>query len=150
MTDPRTLEQSEKNDITVQEAVDVLRRDYYGDVTSYAEEIKRAIADDEITDRDDLLTRIHETADGSQWVIYTYRNMRVLLVSDNSDAYAEEYGSEGMIKDGAINWAALAYAALERDIIDALDTAEVNVNGDDKAEMLGLEEEEEAEGDDNA
>jgi hypothetical protein len=142
MTTPSTREQDE---VTVEQAMTVLRRDYYGDVRSYAEELKKAIIDDEITDREQLLERIHETADGSQWVIYTFRNFRVLMLSDNSDAYAEEYGSEGIVKDGTINWAVLAYAALERDLFDALDTIDVDVNGDTKAEMLKQDEEEEEE-----
>jgi hypothetical protein len=109
-------------------AREILRADYYADVRGCAESIREAIAGGEVPDRESLLERIHEECDGHERVIYTHLNMETLLFSDNDDAYAEDFGADGMVKDGAINWAGLAYAAFERDVIDQLEAEGVDVN----------------------
>ena len=38
----------------------------------------------------DLSDRVHELVDGSQWVIYTWRNLRVLQYTAHFDAYEGE------------------------------------------------------------
>ena len=130
------------------DAMSLLRSAYYSDVRDYAREIKQAIEDDEITDREQLYERIHETCDGTQWVIYTYKAQVVCLASDNDGAYLEEYGAEGLVDDGCLNWSRLAYAAMERDLFEQLDAEGVDVNGETKAEMLRIEDDDEP--DDNA
>ena len=40
----------------------------------------------------DLSDRVHELVDGSQWVIYTWRNLRVLQYTAHFDAYEDEGG----------------------------------------------------------
>jgi hypothetical protein len=127
--------------ISFADAIGALRAEYYSDIRDIAQEIKKAIEDGEIEDRDSLQTRIHETCDGNQWVIYTQNAQVVLLVSSNDGAYADEYGAEGMTTDGAINWSVMAYAAMEQDLMEQLDSEGVDVNGDTPAEMLGKEEE---------
>lgn len=48
------------------------------------------------------------------------------------------------LKDGSTaDWSGLAYAAMQRDLMEQLEAEGVNVNGEDKAEMLGEEDEEE-------
>lgn len=69
-----------------------------------------------LPDGDDRETYIHETVDGSEWVIYTYAAQAVLLITDSQDAYAEEYGGDNVVSDGTINWSVLAYAAMEWDV----------------------------------
>ena len=91
-------------------------REYWNDVRLYAEEAQER-AKDEDAEVSDVL---HEIVDGSSWVIYTYANKRVLDYSPNEDAYAEDFGTDGMVKGGGINWAGLAYAALYRDVSDVL------------------------------
>lgn len=78
----------------------------------------RSIAEtaiEEATDEDDFSDRLHEMVDSSWWITYTWPAPAVLMVSDNADAYAEAHGSEGMIKDGSIQWSRLAYWAMEAD-----------------------------------
>jgi hypothetical protein len=111
-----------------QDAHQVLRADYWSDVRDVAEELKQRIADGDFTDRDEFLDALHETVDGHQRVIYTAQAQECLLYSDNDGAYFEEFGSEGAVQDGAINWSALAFAAFHRDIIEHLDAIGVDVN----------------------
>lgn len=58
--------------------------------------------------RGDLIEYIDESADGSQWVIYTHKTKIVGLVSDNMDAYQ---GPDESTR---------AYFALRSDIIEEL------------------------------
>ena len=140
MTTPQT--ERETAESLMDQAMTLMRRAYYGTIRDMAEDIKKAIENDEISDSDALRERIHEDCDGSQWVIYTFKAQQVCMASDNDGAYAEDFGDEGIVRDGSINWSALAYAAMERDIYEQLEAEGVNVNGDDKNELLGIEESE--------
>jgi len=100
---------------------DIIRREYYDSVRSYADDIIQCLKDGEFGDEEDdaresIQERLSETADSSQWVIYALKTMDVLRYSDNDSAYVDEYGSEGIVEDGNINWSRLAYAAFEADI----------------------------------
>jgi len=77
------------------------------------EEVAKRVKDDG-EDQNDAL---HEVVDGSYWVIYTHANFQVLMCSDHHDAYSEEFG-EPAVSGDSINWAALAYAAMARDVSD--------------------------------
>lgn len=114
-------------DRLMQMADSIKRAAYYSSVRSYAEGIIDDLKSGDIPDREALIERIHETADGSQMVIYTGQAMDVLRYSDNDGAYGDNYGSEGMVSDGSINWSALAYAALEADINEQL-SATIDLN----------------------
>lgn len=110
-------------EITHDEAMRVLRAEYYQDVTSMAEDLRDRVQRGEIASEEDLSDAVHDDVDGSAWVIYTGKNMQVLLVSDNSDAYFDEgmgNGEDLVSKDG-IRWEFLAYWALYRDVWEALD-----------------------------
>ena len=93
------------------EAMNVLRAEYYTGVRSIAADIDNQ----KFTSQDDYEQAIHEAVDGSYWVIYTHANFQVLLCSDNHDAYSEEYG-EPPVAGSDIDWAALAFAALDKDV----------------------------------
>ena len=124
------------------QANSMIRQAYYSDVRDYAREIVQSVKDGEISDRDELYTRVSETVDGTQWVIYTHKAMAVLMASDNDGAYLDEYGAEGLIDGGALNWSRMAFAAMERDMFEQLDAEGLDVNGETPREMLKLEEEE--------
>ena len=111
-----TIEAEAKNDAAVQDAENILRREYWQQVHGIIEDAKQAILDGEITDTEGLDTWLHETIDGHQWVIYTKYNFFVLLYSDNESAYVDDFGQEGLVRDGAINWAAMAYCAMMADV----------------------------------
>lgn len=102
------------------EAVRVLRAEYYQAVRSLVDEAMSEMKSGDITDREGLDEYIHQSVDGSYWVIYTRANMQVLFVSDNDDAYMDDFG-EAPVDGGNINWAALAFAAMRRDVQDLLD-----------------------------
>ena len=92
----------ELRDMTIRE----IERGYLDDVRSIAEEAAELPEDE----RDDY---IHETVDGNEWVIYTFRAMLVPIVSSNDDAYERDFGGQ---PDGAMREAQIAYAAMRADV----------------------------------
>ena len=102
--------------ITVEDAQRRLRAEYWDDVRVIVEDAKRAIKDKEIDDEDGLSDWLHETVDGHGRVIYTGRAIEGLLYTDNEDAYTDDFGTEGIVRDGSINWSGLAYAYLMADV----------------------------------
>jgi hypothetical protein len=107
------------HELRMDDGISALRAEYYSSVRSTAKDIHDDYRKGMFRDRDGLLTRIHEECDGDQWVIYTFRAQIVALVSDNSGAFADQ-GLDGIMRDGEINWSAIAYCAMERDVIEAL------------------------------
>lgn len=100
-------------------STEMTREEYLREVANIAESMVGEAADDG-DDRDELYDRLHETIDGHQWVIYTAYNFDVLRHSDNDGAYVENFGADGLVTDGCLNTAALAYAALEADVSESL------------------------------
>jgi hypothetical protein len=115
------------------EAMRVLRAEYYQGVRGISQDIADRVKDGEIKDQDDFERAITESVDGSYWVIYTHANFQVLLCSDHHDAHSEDFG-EPPLRDGDINWAALAYAAMERDVREQISAEGVEPNWDDLEE----------------
>lgn len=101
------------------EAVNTLRAEYYQGVRGIAQDLAKRVKDKDIKNQDDWESAIHQEIDGSHWVIYTHANFQVLMCSDNHDAYSEEYG-EPAVQGNEINWAALAFAAMDRDLREQL------------------------------
>lgn len=99
----------------VTEQLRPIRAAYWDDIRDLAAEIVADNPDDE----DAREQAIHETADGSEWVIYTRNAYLVALVSDNSDAM-DEVGGEAT-GDG-IDYAvtAAAFYAVRADLTDAV------------------------------
>jgi len=108
------------------DAMRVLRAEYYGGVRGITEDLKARVASGEIASQDDLQDAVHQAIDGSYWVIYTHANFQVLMCSDHHDEAFEQFG-EVPLTDGNINWAALAFATLERDVRDQMDAEGVQV-----------------------
>lgn len=71
--------------------------------------------------REAFSERLWETLDGHCFVIYTAKAQAVLCHSDNDGAAVEQYGGDGLVKDGALNWSLMAYCAMEADVTEALD-----------------------------
>jgi hypothetical protein len=73
---------------------------------------------------DDLSDIIHELADGSEWVIYTYRAHHVVIFSDNAN-YGIDEGlvelSPGSVRDVSDLITQLAFWALRADVQEAAD-----------------------------
>lgn len=93
----RETRASERKRITeddVKAAVDILSRDYYQDVHGIGDEIKDAIESSEISTDDQLHDRINQEVDSSQRVIYTFQARCGLLVTNNDEAYENEFGDK--------------------------------------------------------
>jgi hypothetical protein len=110
-----------------EDAMRVLRAEYYQSVRGIADEMRDAIKSGEITSDEELHDRVHQTIDGSYWVIYTHANFQVLMCSDHHDAYSEDFG-EPPLSGSDINWAALAFAALQRDVDDQMQAEDISVD----------------------
>ena len=101
---------------------DSLRREYFGDVRAIAEEIVSEVTaeagedadEDEI--RETVYERVWESVDGSQWVIYTHRAMDALRISENDGYSIENFGTDGLVTDGGIEWSKLAFGAMYADV----------------------------------
>ena len=94
-----------------EDAMRVLNREYREGVLGLAQEVDNLVKNEGMEESDAL----HQVVDGSYWVIYTHANFQVLMCTENHDAYSEEYG-EPPVSGNDINWAALAYAAMSRDV----------------------------------
>lgn len=101
-------------------AVSVLRAEYYQAVRDIVEEMMGEIKNGNINDREGLEEHVNQSVDGSYWVIYTHANFQVIFVSDNHDAYMEDFG-EAPVEGSDINWAALAYSAMMRDVHELME-----------------------------
>ena len=120
-----------------------IRETYCSEIRSLAEDYQKRIEEGEFDDRDSMLEDIRETLDSHQFVIYTHKAQCVCLVSSNDGRAIEEFGAEGVVKDGSIAWAFMAYCAMEADLYEALDRLGVDINDDATFEREEEEEEEE-------
>jgi hypothetical protein len=112
---------------------EITRSQYYDKIRSIASSMaEEALADndwDRDAAEDDINdSRLHETIDGHQWVIYTAYNLDVIRHSDNSDAYVDNFGGDDaahILKDRGIDGlhAVMAYCAMEQDVRDILSDA---------------------------
>ena len=92
------------------------RKEYFDAVRSIAQE-----AVDEAEDDDQLSDFIHESVDGSEWVIYTAGNIGVLQFSDaDLELPIDEFGEEFIQSADSISGllAKMAYVYLESDVRD--------------------------------
>lgn len=101
-------------------AYSILRADYYRDVRGVAEDVKSSLDSGDITNWESLREYLHETVDGMQRVIYTREAQEAVILSDNGEHMIEEYGTDGVIKDGSVDWSLLAYHAVHEDVMEHL------------------------------
>lgn len=120
----RALLAAYDGNLTAEGLVDLADRikcaDYWRAVRSLAEFVANSVREGRELDE-----ALHETVDGSQWVIYTRRNFDVLRYCSNHDAYTDETGEPPTTDGKEVNWAALAYCALLEDVRDAIPEVEV-------------------------
>lgn len=119
------------------------RADDPSDRTVYHSEIRatalRVLEERAERPDEDLRDITHETLDAHSWVIYTAKAQAVLATSDNDGAMAEEYGADGVVEDGALQWSRLAYCAMEADVCELLDTLDGQPFADDTTSEEFLE-----------
>ena len=94
-----------------------IQRDYYDAVNGIVDDIVEEIENGQ-TDPDDYQDRVSESVDNSEWIIYTWRAMEVLRISQNNEAYTE-WGLGAEAFEHGIPWSQLAYAAMEQDVYEA-------------------------------
>lgn len=93
----------------------ITAQEYWAEIESLTKQVT-----EEARERgEDISDVLWETLDSHQWVIYTAYNFDVLAVSNNDGAYVSNFGSEGLVDaQGVLNTAAMAYCAMEQDVID--------------------------------
>lgn len=123
-------------DRDVDDALRVLRADYYTDVLDEARDLAKRMKSGEIEEFSDAL---HEACDSNQRVIYTQKAQIGLLCSDNEDAYADEFG-EVPLQGGTVNWSAMMFFAFQQDILERLDAGGVSVHDPDTWPDIDLKE----------
>lgn len=95
------------------------RHEYHTDVQDIAEEIHGQWKDEGPSGDFDVHTAVHESVDGSSWVIYTAQARQVLDFSDNDCAIFEEMGPQEW-EDWSTAFSQSAYFAMTRDVWEAL------------------------------
>ena len=105
----------------------IQRADYFRSVRGLASDVVdaalAAIIDGETVDLDEM---VHQSVDGSAWIIYTARAKTVPQWSDNADAW-EDFGE--LPEDNAETF--IAYCAMERDVTDAVRERIESIIGED-------------------
>ncbi len=69
--------------------------------------------------RESLIERMHEHCDGHRQVFIIWRAQE-LVGRFGTDAYTDNFGEEGLVKDGDINYSAIAYCILEQGIYEQM------------------------------
>lgn len=121
------------NEVTeedVKAAVSILTMDYYNDCRSVAQDLAQQMKDGTIGRAydGDFNQALHEATEATQRIIYTFQAKCGLLVSENADAYSEEFGEEGMVVGGNIQWERLALVAMQQDVLKELDVRGADPN----------------------
>jgi len=117
----------------VDDALRVLRADYYSDVNGVAQNVLERMIEDVEGAEGNYLTReqisdiMHESVDGTQRVIYTNQARVGLICTDNQDAYVEEFG-ELPVEGDSIKWEAMMFAAMEKDTYELLGTTDFDAD----------------------
>jgi hypothetical protein len=109
----------------VKAATHILTMDYYNDCRSVAQDLAQRMKDGEV---DDFSQSLNEAIDSTQRITYTFQAKLGLILSDNGDAYVDDFGTEGIVEGGNIMWERMAFVAMERDVIKELEVRDVDVN----------------------
>jgi len=91
--------------------MEITEREYWEDVEGLAQEVLQREADG-----DELSDAIHETVDGSQWVIYYARARRTLEYSPNEDAVFDDGEFLGRIGSMGEFLTLAAFCAMRADV----------------------------------
>ena len=110
---------------------DESQRAYFATVEAIVEEAREA--EEEGGDVEEF---IHESVDGSEWIIYTHKAMKVLQYSDNDNALFDEVGVEGLkgVRSFSDVVTRLAYFAMVQDVYDRLNVKDYDEDRFDVSE----------------
>ena len=95
-------------------------KEYWAEIRALVGAYAEAVTDGDITDDESASDWLHETIDGHQFVIYTYKAKCVGIHTDHPDPMIDEMGSDGLIRDNRINYEAIAYWAMLTDVQERL------------------------------
>lgn len=98
----------------------IAAREYRDTIAGIIEDLKDQIKAGDVTDSDDAREWLEQTIDGHHDVIYTSAAQEVCRQSRNDQAYFDDFGSEGAITDGGIEWSKLAYCAMLADVMEEI------------------------------
>lgn len=107
------------------QAEGIAAREYRDTVKGFVSDLYRAVADGEVTDEDGAREYLEQSIDGCSDVIYTARAMEVCRQSRNDGAYFDDFGTDGAVTDGGIEWSKLAYCALLADVLEEINLTEL-------------------------
>lgn len=113
-------------ELSQREALHLLQAVYERRVNGHVQNIVDALNTFEITAGDG--TELDEWIDNESEVIYTADAQVAVISSNNSGAYVDELGTDGIVDNGNIAWERLAYMALRADIRQGLDNRGVDMN----------------------
>jgi hypothetical protein len=104
-----------------QTATNAWEREYQSDIDRIVQDAIAKVADRYPSDRRDAAeVYIFESIDGCGRVIYTWQAKLVTIFKDGEDAYEESTG-ELPATDGIGFWTPCAFAAMQRDALEALE-----------------------------
>lgn len=108
------------SDITHDQAIAALQREYRTEIRSIASDVVRECYDPETReprDLDECYEYLTQMIDGHAWVIYTWRARLVLVLTDYPDAYEDDLGE----RPGSVEQA--AHMAMRADVREMLANA---------------------------
>lgn len=108
-------------------------QEYWTEVRELADSIACEAMQDNDNDRDAAMddiydSRLHETIDGHQWIIYYSYNLDVIKHSDNEDYYSDNFGCDSLaasLEQGGLDTlhCHIAFWALYADVSDRIEMA---------------------------
>jgi len=106
------------------------RQRYWESVRRIAEDSVQAVKDGGY---DDLSDAIHESVDGSYWVIYYHAAAQCVQYTDNEDAICDVYGDEPFTGCATVSevHTRAAYFAMRQDVWDYIDRNDLTAGGEE-------------------
>lgn len=103
----------------------------YSEYWTEIAELAKSITEEARNEDREISEALHETIDSHEWVIYTARAMRVLCISNNDGYSAENFGVDSVVKDGVMQWSAMAFGAMYADVTEHSDFGKAVDDDDD-------------------
>jgi hypothetical protein len=91
---------------------------YFDDVAETAAELANAVNTGEVESREQLHDLAWETIDSSHRVTNTNDAIEALRYSSNDGYSIDNFGVEGIVANGTINWSRLAFGAFYADVME--------------------------------
>ncbi len=108
-------------------------QEYWKEINAIAENMVSEVMDEQDNDKDAAEeeindSRLHETIDGHQWVIYYSYNLDVIKHSNNDDYYNDNFGAESLaasLEQGGLGTlhCHIAFWCMYADVQEALESA---------------------------